>query len=58
MHHDEDEAVSYSLELEGKLIKLPVISLSLNDEHNGAKIPAYTLNLGLRLMDAKCTQSF
>ena len=42
MHHDEDEAVSYSLELEGKLIKLPVISFSLNDEHNGAKIPAYT----------------
>ena len=39
MYHDEDEAVSYSLELEGKLIKLPVILLSLNDEHNGAEIP-------------------
>ena len=38
-YHDEDEAVSYSLELEGKLIKLPVTSLSLNDERNGAKIP-------------------
>ena len=41
MYRDEDEAVSYSLELEGKLIKLPMVSLSLNDEHNGAKIPCY-----------------
>ena len=39
MYHDEDEAVSYSLELEGTLIKLAVISLSISDEHNGAKIP-------------------
>ena len=39
MYHDGDEAVSYSLELEGKLNKLPVISLRLSDEHNGAKIP-------------------
>ena len=42
MCHDEDEAISYSLELEGKLIKLPVMSLSFSNEHNGPVTYLYT----------------